>query len=196
MYFEFRFGPPRSDELDGEDPRSTNEPFRLQLGGEEIRVSGRIDRIDVGKNAEGRTVFNVIDYKTGRRPSLRTADMESGERLQPPLYVMAAQVLLFSDDKAQPYWAGYWSMESGINLSASYSLSCVTDEGQPSEAWISLQTSIVDVIKRLVSDMRSGYFPVASRDDHCTSYCDFATVCRVAQVRSLGKSWPSDNSQL
>ena len=44
-------------------------------------------------------------------------------------------------------------------------------------------------IGRFVRDIRAGNFPVASRDDKCTSYCDFSTVCRVAQVRSLGKQW-------
>ena len=30
---------------------------------------------------------------------------------------------------------------------------------------------------------------------HCTSRCDFATVCRIAQVRSLGKQFfPAENN--
>lgn len=188
-FFEFRFGPPRREEHDDEDPHSTNEPFRIQLGDEEIRITGRIDRVDVGKDGAGRTIFNVIDYKTGKRPSLTVDKMESGERLQPPLYVMAAQVLLFGADKAQPLWAGYWSMSGGVTTRADYSLCCTSEDGQPSDSWIALQNNLVEVIKRLVNDMRSGNFPVASRDEHCTSYCDFATVCRVAQVRSLDKQW-------
>jgi ATP-dependent helicase/nuclease subunit B len=195
-FFEFRFGPPRSERRDDEDPHSTDEPFRLQLGNEEIRVTGRIDRVDVGKDGEGRTIFNVVDYKTGKRPSLTTDKMESGERLQPPLYVMAAQVLLFGADNAHPLWAGYWSMASGVTTRADYSLCCSSDDGKPSESWLALQNSLVEVIKRLVTDMRAGNFPVASRDEHCTSYCDFATVCRVAQVRSLDKQWLPVDSQL
>jgi RecB family exonuclease len=189
-YFEFRFGPPRSDESEAEDPRSTAEPFLLDLGQEQIRVTGRIDRIDVGQ-AGGQTVFNVIDYKSGRRPTLTIEKMESGERLQPPLYVMAAQVLLFAENKGQPLWAGYWSMDKGMTASAQYSLKCYGDDGKAAEQWKSLQESVVSTIRRFVSDIRTGNFPVFSSDEHCTSYCNFATVCRIAQVRSLGKQWTS-----
>ena len=184
-YFEFRFGPPRSEETDGEDPRSTAEPFLLDLGNEQIRITGRIDRIDVGQSG-GQTVFNVIDYKSGKRPSLTTEKMESGERLQPPLYVMAAQVLLFGESKGRPLWAGYWSMDKGITTSAKYSLNCSADE------WESLQQNVVACIRQFVTDIRAGNFPVSSRDEHCTSYCNFSTVCRIAQVRSLGKQWLPD----
>ena len=81
-----------------EDPRSTDDAFQLDIGGESINVAGRIDRIDVGRAGE-KTVFNVIDYKSGRRPTLTSEKIESGERLQPALYVMAAQALVFGDGK-------------------------------------------------------------------------------------------------
>jgi ATP-dependent helicase/DNAse subunit B len=72
-YLEWRFGPARSEESTAEnhyeDPRSTSQPFVLDLGDEQIRITGRIDRIDVGE-AAGQSVFNIIDYKSGRRPSL------------------------------------------------------------------------------------------------------------------------------
>ncbi|HEY2414621.1 MAG TPA: PD-(D/E)XK nuclease family protein [Pirellulaceae bacterium] len=184
-YFEFRFGPARSEESDAEDHRSTAEPFLLDIGGEQLRITGRIDRIDVGQ-VGGQTVFNVIDYKSGRRPTLTTEKMESGERLQPPLYVMAAQVLLFGENNGRPLWAGYWSMDKGMTASAKYSLNCSAEE------WSALQQSVVARIRQFVTDIRAGNFPVASRDDQCTSICNFSTVCRVAQVRSLGKQWISD----
>jgi ATP-dependent helicase/DNAse subunit B len=190
-YFEFRFGPPRAEEHDGEDPRSTAEPFRLQLGTEEIRITGRIDRVDVGQVA-GQSVFNVIDYKTGRRPTLTVEKMESGERLQPPLYVMAAQALLFGGDQARPLWAGYWSMDKGMTTDARFSLKCSAEGAKASEEWKNLQQSVVARIRQFVTDIRAGSFPVFSRDEQCTSYCQFSTVCRVSQVRSLGKQWTPD----
>jgi ATP-dependent helicase/nuclease subunit B len=186
-YFEFRFGPPRPEETEGEDPRSTAEPFLLKIGDEQIRITGRIDRVDVGQ-VGGQTVFNVIDYKSGKRPTLTAEKMESGERLQPPLYVMAAQVLLFGEDQGRPMWAGYWSMDKGMTTDARYSLKC-PPSGKASEEWTALQQSVVARIRQFVADIRAGNFPVFSRDDQCTSYCNFSTVCRVAQVRSLGKQW-------
>jgi hypothetical protein len=99
---------------------------------------------------------------------------------------MAAQVLLFGENKGRPLWAGYWSMDKGMTASAKYSLNCSAEE------WSALQQSVVARIRQFVTDIRAGNFPVASRDDQCTSICNFSTVCRVAQVRSLGKQWISD----
>ena len=68
-HFEFRFGPPRAGRR--QRPRTRvrpTKPFALDIGGEKIRVTGRIDRIDVG-HVGGKTVFNVIDYKSGQKAS-------------------------------------------------------------------------------------------------------------------------------
>ena len=51
-------------------------------------------------------------------------------------------------------------------------------------------------IGQFVDAIRRGEFPVASRDDQCTSRCDFNTVCRIAQVRSLGKTWCARTSTI
>jgi hypothetical protein len=103
--------------------------------------------------------------------------------------VMAAQALLFEGDRATPLWAGYWSLSNGVTVDARFSLRCSQDYQSPTEQWEQLQRDVVAQIGRFVRDIRSGNFPVASRDEHCTSFCEFSTVCRVAQVRSLGKQW-------
>jgi len=41
-------------------------------------VGGRIDRIDVGQ-VDGRIVYTVIDYKTGRRSAGKVDSVQSGE---------------------------------------------------------------------------------------------------------------------
>ncbi|MGD9632626.1 MAG: PD-(D/E)XK nuclease family protein [Pirellulales bacterium] len=187
-YLEWRFGPPRTGEQEFEDPRSTNDPFQLQIGKEKIRITGRIDRIDVGAAGDN-TLFSVLDYKSGKRPTLSHERVISGERLQPALYVMAAQALLFGNDAATPLYAGYWSLTNGITVAPAYSLHLSDDLQSESEKWVELRNSVVELLRGFVRDIRHGDFPVASRDEHCTSRCDFATVCRIAQVRSLGKQW-------
>ena len=62
----------------------------------------------------GRTVFSVIDYKTGKTTSLKEEHIASGERLQLPIYVAAAQALLFKNE-ATPIAAGYWTMDRGFD---------------------------------------------------------------------------------
>lgn len=189
-HFEWRFGPPRREESDYEDPHSTSEPFVLDLGDEKVRVTGRIDRIDVGQSS-GRAVFNVIDYKSGKATGLRKEHIQSGERLQPAVYVLAAQQLLFNKNEAIPVFAGYWSMVEGVKLKGSLRFGDLNPGGPTINVeWSeTLQPQVVEIVKRFVTDIRQGNFPVASRDEHCTSRCDFATVCRIAQVRSLGKQF-------
>jgi ATP-dependent helicase/DNAse subunit B len=188
-FLEWRFGPPRAGEKEYEDPRSTAEPFLLSIGKEQIRITGRIDRIDVGQAGQT-AVFNVIDYKSGKAPGLRREHIESGMRLQPALYVLAAQQLLFKEGDV-PVFAGYWSLAEGIKLRGSLRFGEIADGGAiaTSEWTDTLQPQLTQLVGHFVSDIRQGNFPVASRDEHCTSHCDFSTVCRIAQVRSLGKQW-------
>jgi ATP-dependent helicase/DNAse subunit B len=192
-YLEWRFGPPRAGENELEDPRSTDEPFQLQLGKEQIRVTGRIDRIDVGASG-GRALYNVLDYKSGRRPTLSKEQVATGQRLQPALYVMAAEALLFAQETSTPLYAGYWSMVNGVSIDARFSLRCSQDLQSTTDDWEALRGQVVEQIGRFVQDIRQGNFPVASRDEHCTSRCEFSTVCRIGQVRSLGKGWFPDEA--
>jgi hypothetical protein len=102
-----------------------------------------------------------------------------------PIYVEAAQALVFKG-KATPLVAGYWSMAAGFDAKGALA---VQVEGDPVARWKKIRDAIEQRIGQFVKDIRQGAFPVASRDDKCTSYCDFNTVCRVSQVRSLGKTW-------
>jgi ATP-dependent helicase/nuclease subunit B len=136
----------------------------------------------------------VIDYKSGKRPTLSRDKIESGECLQPALYVMAAQAVVFAAIDAMPVWSGYWSMRNGVAMKAGSSLHCSSDGERPAADWEELQSSVVERIGQFVRAIRHGDFPVTSRDDQCTSRCDFNTVCRIAQVRSLDKTWSPDSS--
>jgi ATP-dependent helicase/DNAse subunit B len=182
-HLEYRFGPSRTGDAD-QDPDSVESAFVLDIGSEKIRVTGQIDRIDVG-TLDGQTMFSVIDYKSGRKPALRTEDIESGQRLQLPLYVEAAQTLVFKGT-ATPIAAGYWSMASGFDARGALA---VEVEVEPAVRWADIREKVRERVAQFVKDIRSGAFPVASRDDKCTSFCDFNTICRIAQIRSLNKVW-------
>ena len=183
-HFELRFGPPRSGEGDGDDPHSCDDAFTLTIRGEPVRVTGRIDRIDVARVGE-RVVFNVIDYKSGRKVSLKEEHISSGEHLQLPIYVAAAQALLFDGD-AQPLAAGYWTMAGGFD--AKGVLAVQHDDGESRQHWSKMQATVEELIGQFIDSIRRGQFPVFSRDEQCTSRCDFNTICRITQIRSLGKA--------
>jgi hypothetical protein len=188
-HFEFRFGSKANDESVA-DPDSTTAAFEITIDGEPIRITGQIDRIDVGQLA-GKAVFNVIDYKSGRRTSLKEQQLATGEQLQLPIYVEAAQALVFHNDAA-PLQAGYWGMGNGFDSRGALATKCDDNAAR----WKETTTAVHKLIGQFVNNIRHGDFPVASRDDKCTSTCDYNTTCRVGQVRNLAKSWwPEIDSQ-
>jgi ATP-dependent helicase/DNAse subunit B len=182
-HFELRFGPSRSGEADSDDPHSCDDAFTLTIHGEPVRVTGRIDRIDVARVGE-RVVFNVIDYKSGRKPSLKEEHIATGEHLQLLIYVAAAQVLLF-DGNAQPLAAGYWTMAGGFDAKGVLAVQLEGDNSR--QHWNKRRTTVETLIGGFIDAIRRGQFPVFSRDEKCTSRCNFNTICRITQIRSLGK---------
>lgn len=190
-YFEVRFGPDvQSSAAPSELEVSTPVPFELDLGDEKIRITGQIDRIDVGRVA-GVTVFNIIDYKSGREVRLKEDAVRSGRQLQLPLYALASEELLLADQQAQALSVGYWSIQgSGFEKGA---LELRQSEGQklsPTEQWQQLHLQLVTTVRQLVTGVRDGQFPVFNEDQDCTRWCPQSTICRVAQIRSLEKQWP------
>lgn len=190
-HLEFRFGSVARSDADT-DPNSTTDALEINLNGEQIKITGQIDRIDVGTR-DGKTVFNVIDYKSGRRATLKRDQLESGEQLQLPLYVEAAQMLLFKN-KATPLLAGYWGMGNGFDTKGALATPPPDASTIP---WNETQATVHRLIRTFIDHIRRGDFPVDNRNDKCTETCDFQHMCRIRQVRSLKKVWwprPSEDS--
>lgn len=184
-YFEVSFG--LVDVPD--DGLSRREPYVLQHGEEAIRVTGRIDRIDLG-SAAGTSVFCVIDYKTGKSKSHGKKHVQEGRALQLPLYSLAAQELLAATSRAVPWRSGYWVPSDG-GFGEAIKFHEIGDRGLAESAdWKELRETIVRRVFELVRGIRRGEFPMFNTDEDCTSRCDFRTVCRVGQTRALGKLWP------
>lgn len=188
LYFEAAFGM-ADDPRQGEPARdaiSTNDCLELRSGADVVRIAGRIDRIDVAE-VQGHVVFNVLDYKTGKHP--KTSAILNARALQLPLYALAVERLLLHAQQALPWQIGYWSVsdkgyQGGLQLASQ-------EAGAPraTNAWRELVGTIERRIVGLVRGLRNAEFPMHNTDKHCTSRCDFRTVCRVNQVRSLEKTW-------
>lgn len=198
-YFELSFGMTReaAPELKA-DSLSVADPLILGEGPGEVRVCGRIDRVDVGR-CGGRVVFNVVDYKTGAYvPSKKV--VQSGADLQLPLYALAVERLfapLFVASGAQSgdagavgLSAGYWKIQdTGFQESLPLGEAAADAVGDHPQ-WSAMRGSLEARVVELAGAIRRAEFPVASTDDHCTRYCPYATVCRINQVRSVEKPWP------
>ncbi len=185
--FETSFGRPLRE---GDGEHSTEEPLELPSHGQVVRLAGRIDRIDEGQD-RGHAIFTILDYKTGKGTGFKLEDCQRGLVLQLPLYALAVAELILKDTAAVPWQAGYWYLsESGFRpKQALRGYERVEDRLAPSEMWNEIRGILADTVAGLVRSMREGQFPVWSDDDKCTSTCPYSTVCRINQIRSLGKTW-------
>jgi RecB family exonuclease len=169
------------------------EPLEFVHGQTCVRVSGRVDRVDLGTVA-GQDVFNVIDYKTGGAARLTPETILSGRVLQPALYAIAVAELLLVDRDTVPWRAGYWRVrDRGFDARGALEL-YNEEEGHvcPDPGWDELRGRLSHTVVALVQSICAGRFPVYNPEDRCTAFCPFRTVCRVGQVRALEKVWVLD----
>ena len=76
-------------------------PLVIRTAEVEVRVSGRIDRVDLVPLADG-VGFWIIDYKTGRSEHYTGADLREFRKLQLTLYALAVEEVLLAGQGARP----------------------------------------------------------------------------------------------
>jgi ATP-dependent helicase/nuclease subunit B len=139
-----------------------------------VRFRGRIDRID--ELADGSIA--VVDYKSGKpyRNRENGDPLSGGERLQLPVYALAAKASYGADRRVR---AGYWFV------------------GNPTPPeWTTLDDAVhlrlIEVVATLAEGIETGRFPARpgpsdgrnSRGANCT-YCPFDAMC----PPDRGASW-------
>lgn len=187
-HFEVSFGMPAAA-IAADDPISTPQPLVLGEGAEQVKIAGRIDRIDLAI-AGDRPVFNIVDYKTGSSARYTSKNLETGQALQLPLYAIAAEELLLRPQAAQGWRAGYWFIKGKGFQGKSLQLSADSQGTiEPTEKWQWLRAQLTELVLAIVAAVRSGQFPVFSPDLDCTGTCPYHTVCRIHQIRALEKTW-------
>jgi ATP-dependent helicase/nuclease subunit B len=184
--FEVGFGLPAAN---GENMAG---PLIIRLDGVEVRISGRIDRVDLAELPDGTACgFWIIDYKTGHASHYTGQALREFQRLQLTLYALAVQEVLLADRQARPLGLAYWLVaDSGpkIALPASHKQLAWFDE---TEAWRNVREQLQRWVVRLAANIRLGAFPLKPRSPDCTQSCDFGQVCRISQSRAVveKKAW-------
>lgn len=148
-YFELRFGGPTA--------------LTLRDDGEEIRLHGVIDRVDVDPQGN----LRVIDYKTGGSSSFTGRAVRDGKRIQAVLYALAARDGL---GLGNPTDAFYWHV---IEAGPSPFRLADPKEGGPSAAF----DHAVRAAWRAVRGARSGAFVPEPPEAGCPTYCAAAAFC-------------------
>jgi RecB family exonuclease len=170
------------------DPESRPIPhlFELEFGGENarhgylelsrgsklVRLSGKIDRIDLVETPQGRG-FRVIDYKSGAGPS--PTEVIKARLLQLPLYAMAVERIILREEAVSLRDVGYWALRKEGYRPIVF------------EEWEAVQSALETYVAELVGRLRQGIFVVDSQVDGCESFCDFRAICRIRQARLASK---------
>jgi ATP-dependent helicase/nuclease subunit B len=184
---EAEFGLQPSHRANEVEHALTEPALTIDVNGIEVRIGGRIDRVDVTELPEG-IGFWVIDYKTGNPLHYSIGALVRFEKLQLGLYALAVEKSLFAGQKARPLGLAYW---------------LVTDQGPKGfpdgkqrfswldapEQWQRFREQLEAWVAELVRNIRSGHFPLAPRSPFCTDTCHFGQVCRIAQSRRTSKVW-------
>jgi ATP-dependent helicase/nuclease subunit B len=186
QWFEVSFGLP---DVDGNVPHG---PLVIVADGVEVRISGRIDRVDVAELPDGGGVgFWIIDYKTGRAGYYTGSDLKTFRKLQLTLYALAVEQVLLGDKNARPLGLAYWLVtDTGpkVALPAHPKSLGWFDE---TESWRAIRAELEGWVVTLARHIRQGDFPLKPRDENCTETCDFGQICRISQTRAVvaNKSW-------
>ncbi len=168
-YFEISFG--RKRLLDVDKELSTLDAIEIAP---EIKLTGKIDRIDISDNA-----FDIIDYKTGNKIPTKS-ELLNGLSLQLPLYAHVASQLLknncskeFYNHELYIYTLKYNSDSFGKNP-----ISKFKDKTSNNEKI----KNAIEKSKEFVDGILSGKFHVSTHPNSQTiacNYCNLSTVCRI-----------------
>lgn len=166
-------------------------------GAAEVRVRGRIDRVDVGRR-QGQTVFNIIDYKTREGRRFKVEDIQRGLSLQLAIYVSAIVRGGVLGTGASPHQMLYWNLTRSGHVPGLKGSKAKVLESIDLETASAVEQSLHKIVPLLVSRLRQGEFPVYNLDADCTRFCPYSTVCRVNQMRDVaderGKHWDLSRS--
>jgi ATP-dependent helicase/DNAse subunit B len=163
------------------------EPLVIGVGGVEVRIGGRIDRVDLVQLEDG-IGFWIIDYKSGRSNYYSAPEIERFEKLQLSLYALAVEKVLLAGQNARPLGLAYWLVtDTGPKavLPQRKPLAWVTD----AEKWRVFSEQLEAWVAKVVGRIRDGSYPLAPRSPTCTDTCPFGQACRISQSRSVGKTW-------
>jgi ATP-dependent helicase/nuclease subunit B len=178
--FEADFGLPPAE---GAPPVG---PLVVRIDDVEVRISGRIDRVDLVELDDG-VGFWIIDYKTGRSAHYTGAALAEYRHLQLTLYALAVEEVLLAGRAARPLGLAYWlPSESGAKVALPVRGSAKwLEDGRH---WRAVREDLRQWIATLVRNIRQGNFVLQPREENCTQTCSFGQTCRITQARGVGKA--------
>jgi ATP-dependent helicase/nuclease subunit B len=142
--------------------------------GTQIRLRGRIDRIDYGTQDH---LYQVWDYKTGKPYGYEdNQNLKQGRQIQHALYAYAAETILRQsgkDSKAEVEISGYLFP---------------TDRGEAQRFGrpIAKRHLLYDVLTKGLDMVSGGLFCATEDSGRCT-FCDYSVVCRQEETTARAR---------
>ena len=164
-----------------------SDPLVLTHEGKQVRLAGRVDRIDVDEEAKR---FLVIDYKTGST-KITGNQIRSGASLQLPLYIWAVQKLLLPDyEPVGGLYYSLWDMskKDGIlhadRLPPFLEIHPRSSSLIPAAQWKIVFQSLRQKVFEIVAKIEKEEFPTLAPDvwEPCEAYCPYQDICRMRSV--------------
>lgn len=173
--------------LRGQEPHPQAQPFAtFGTGPDQVRVQGQVDRIDVGRRGR-ETAFAVVDYKFRAGQRFELQDVREGLALQLAIYVAAIRQSKLLGPDAGLFQMLYWNLtRDGCVLAMKGSKSKRWEPMNPADL-VQIERTLHELLPQMAGRIRHAEFPVRNADENCTGWCNYSTVCRVAQVRSVAE---------
>jgi RecB family exonuclease len=143
------------------------QALTLRLGQDIFRVHGVIDRIDQAPDGSVR----VIDYKTGGPSAFKNRAVSEGQKLQLPLYALAAQEALGLGRVVDGF---YWHIQHA--QASDFSLAAFEDDQGQAGPEAALRLA-VEKAWEAVQSTRQGAFQPQPPAGGCPLYCVAAAFC-------------------
>ncbi len=190
LHFELAFGP-EVEPGAAHDEAGSSEPVVLSTPAGDIRLRGRIDRIDRVRfhDVEG---LLVVDYKTGRLPTER--DMEAGRSVQMPLYAAAVEALLGAECVGGAFHRIGGAAARFERFFAAVTTSRGRDAYKLDESYEEKRRNALATVGRFVGQMAAGRFDALPTHD-CPGYCPFGQICHFSPARAQIKAAAADDRE-
>jgi RecB family exonuclease len=150
-----------------EAPFGDGDGMWLDVGGERIRLRGKIDRID----RVGDGIF-ILDYKSGGT-KIPTSEISRGRNFQMMIYLLAAQALGAGEDAPPVAGGAFWHISTRKTSGELRPDDGAIDEGR-------------EYLAAYLARGRAGDFTAEANkleEGKCTRYCEYSTMCRMAIMR-------------
>ncbi|WP_077368086.1 PD-(D/E)XK nuclease family protein [Anaerosalibacter sp. Marseille-P3206] len=160
--------------VDFEVPFGFEQEFSMNVKGDNIRILGKIDRID---KLVGEEKYVLYDYKTSTYGINKIVDMLEGISFQLPVYIMAqgednviggGYITISNKEVSMEIVKESEKEILGIKRKNKY----VLDE----EEWNSLMECVVETMKDYIESIFEGDFSINPKA--CDAYCSYSNICR------------------